>query len=1100
MHENLEKSSVELFQTEDQIAYLVVNVPVPPNQSSDTNRILPKTTYLFTLDKKTGGIYHAGLPRIDLFSDESEAFEFVSKIRNVKKLNIGKVLIGATVDSNQLIILTVDKAEETCRIFNEPIYKILNVNYTQIPLMNNLAKTEPKFKAFDLANCHYYSPTLDLSTVFPYSKFVISTSLFCWNKRFLIPFERNNAIQACVAIYQGGVFALEPKQNSPKNIYYVIKRSVMHSGPRYQARGINSNADPANECECDLIFFNNGKYFCRTWRRGSPPIYWETSPGLFVSHKVKSNPSKDTPAYFSNQIVSRFDIKNIHICSLLHDQGEEKNINDAYEDGVNHISELVPDITVKYKRFDLNHLKETLGEENAIEKLIKYLDKYIQNVGFTIFDTNNDSIIEKQNVMFRFNCADSLDRTNVGTFYFALLTTSYFAKAECNSFKSRNPCVVDKPVSFLNENVIRFLVDSFIAGGHIISMLYTNTSAIKASLISRCVTNYKKSIYSDSMISVWRRIQNNFYDEARQAVLDDWTSTKVKVPKFVLDEQYVTLCPTFNIDEKSIGHSIFEAPQKSFTFSRFEAGKTLLVMFPEPVLVCGISILALKHKPETSLSMTLQIDKDFAHHAPFFCNIVIPTFPNDTWITYNLRKIAKTSSNFPIDPIGLQPTTFLTIDFICNDAKFTCGNIRFIVQRPSFKQTKYEIIENPPKGKPIDQNVKEIYGDCSNDRQNLSTLQTIEAARVENGISDFIRNSYLIQRKQNPWVFDIRSQLIQKFKEVCPLCGSKSSENPPFFIPDAKYSILFQQTDNAQAKNVIFLCQDCQEHLDSNLSYQRNFVSKYHQNLVDINVNTGKHVSLFTFYDQNDIQLSKYARFYLKPSSISSEQLQCCLSPGEEQKCIEICDKVTTFSLCFPSFIMPKTLTILLRNAENFDLSVTIPGSKVNIAKIQNCTETQFKYLLECQRTQTLILTFKAKNPNSDYLIILRKLIIDGTFTYSRSTSKASNDKVGNLPAFKETLGVWNENLRTHTFNISKNPLCGIAVKTPQNPKRANSLIVAFYKGDTYLFYDVILVPEVQDKVDCFYFPINHELNYDNVVIFYLDRLADVEPHKFMFY
>lgn len=306
-----------------QNAYLIV----------DTQLESTHQTIIFSIDKNTGGIYHAGIPNVDIFPSNEKAIQYLTNVYNLKidsseknnsnqaiLENLGQNLIGATIHDNKLVILCVYQHEQITTLFEQPIYVIKDVSYTLLDLnpksifaptnkphifYNSYVQLEKSqkmmlrndtFLKFDIRENHFYSPTLDMNSPFPYKQHSITNGSFSWNKRFLIPFEDNNCLKACIIVFQGGVYNFT-KENA--SITYVIKRSSMFPGTRYNTRGLrvtsSKKIEPANECECELIFSDGQYYYSQTWRRGSPPVLWKTDQHFILSSNVLlENASKFT--------------------------------------------------------------------------------------------------------------------------------------------------------------------------------------------------------------------------------------------------------------------------------------------------------------------------------------------------------------------------------------------------------------------------------------------------------------------------------------------------------------------------------------------------------------------------------------------------------------------------------------------------------------------------------------------------------------------------------------------------------------------------------------------------------------------------------------
>ena len=102
------------------------------------------------------------------------------------------------------------------------------------------------------------------------------------------------------------------------HICHIARRSSMHAGTRYLARGMNDNNEPGNEMECEQLVWrrmqpdsttasastdgDSIRFSSYIWRRGTVPIWW----GQEIKHTVgeaeiyiSDEPYRGTPAYFA---------------------------------------------------------------------------------------------------------------------------------------------------------------------------------------------------------------------------------------------------------------------------------------------------------------------------------------------------------------------------------------------------------------------------------------------------------------------------------------------------------------------------------------------------------------------------------------------------------------------------------------------------------------------------------------------------------------------------------------------------------------------------------------------------------------------------------
>ena len=144
-------TSVKLCRGDSQFYYLAINISTPQT-TIPTNLPPISTTYLITIDTKTGGIYHSGIPKIDLFDSFENALEFTERtVINPKWNNLGIVLFGATIINNKLYIGTVTDMEPCANLFEKTIYKIKAVKYEQVLIGDEVGNNEtPDVLSFPL--------------------------------------------------------------------------------------------------------------------------------------------------------------------------------------------------------------------------------------------------------------------------------------------------------------------------------------------------------------------------------------------------------------------------------------------------------------------------------------------------------------------------------------------------------------------------------------------------------------------------------------------------------------------------------------------------------------------------------------------------------------------------------------------------------------------------------------------------------------------------------------------------------------------------------------------------------------------------------------
>lgn len=899
-------SGVFVYETEEsEIAYLIVHVENPPNLENETNFFYPEittsestistknlpnsdTTYAFTIDMTTGGVIFYGIPNVDLFPSPTKAWEKLSSMHKMKvgmPHFLGTHLIGLTVEGNSCYILTVEEKEEVAVIFDQPIYRIKKVNtytisweqtgvYSDSTAQSKYNKSsyiaKPEFLDFEIRKSHFFCPTLDLSSPFPYPKNEINHNVFCWNKRFIRIFEEVGAFQCCIVLLQGIVLSMNDCRTcTTDNIIFVMKRSSSNPGTRYLARGLSEDdQEPANECECELIFVNEKtRYFSHAWRRGSPPIFWGTDANLFTQKNTvnkkanESNSYAKTHVYFLQDIFVRFDVKRCNVFSFLKNDGTEKDINAAYEASVEAVnqnfSHIAPQsnqqtegghnylFNISFTRFFFDNFQKGNVVEYFIEQIMNDIQSvHFNHINFTEYnkDEKKYTFYDHQDTVYRFNCADSLDRTNVGSFAFGIILTSKFASSVGVSLRrSSTNAAWFEPFKYLKPSVINFLCRAFTKSGNIVSKMYSNTEANRNALIKQFYMPENDEedfkVKNDVVNIFWRNINSIMFDKKRQNLIFQWLDTEdFRRKRAALDRQHIGFYQFItheasrminndadeeeNQNEKKslsndviylkndeglnlVDESVLSDTERCFVLSTTNIPTNeVCVVFPEPVVVCAISFLVI---PQTQILKTPTFDLFISDQLPeretyisgyrstFMHGISLPIFIDSSgysekkWVTYDLLQIAKNSSQYPLDPETLRLARYAKIRFHMysgtRSKTYDISNIKFSVKVPSQPKTLLYLKGQPPN---LDV-IEDIYKtklDINSDLY-MENLLKVEKNRIEKGINNYHRNNILVTRGINPWIYDFPSQFLKKKNDKkCLVCKSRFTDKnrPLYFI------------------------------------------------------------------------------------------------------------------------------------------------------------------------------------------------------------------------------------------------------------------------------------------------------------------------------
>lgn len=145
---------------------------------------------------------------------------------------------------------------------------------------------------------------------------------------------------------------------------------------------------------------------------------------------------------------------------------------------------------------------------------------HFNHINYDESNSNNEKydFLDHQDVVYRFNCADSLDRTNVATFAFGIILTSKYANDFGSSLKKTSTSAAwFEPFKYLKPSVINFLCRAFTKSGNIVSKMYSNTEANRSSLIKQFYMPENDDedfkVKNDVVNIFWRNINSIMFDK-----------------------------------------------------------------------------------------------------------------------------------------------------------------------------------------------------------------------------------------------------------------------------------------------------------------------------------------------------------------------------------------------------------------------------------------------------------------------------------------------------------------------------------------------------------------------------------------------------------
>ncbi|GAO14682.1 uncharacterized protein UV8b_04633 [Ustilaginoidea virens] len=307
----------------------------------------------------------------------------------------------------------------------------------------------------------------------------------------------------------------EQKGPRPSEKRYLItllsRRSIHRAGLRYLRRGVNEDGFTANMVETEQILSS------ATWDsaspvhsfvqiRGSIPLFFTQSayslkPVPVIQHDAESN-YRACRRHFE-RLLSQY--KSLQIINLIEKRGVEEPLGTQYEQSVRRFNEEVSEANrVAFEWFDFHHACRGMKFENVSQLLVKMKGR-LEELGSTT--QVGGEVIQRQSGVFRTNCMDCLDRTNV--------CQSSFAKHMLDLQLQEDG--ID--VSAQTDQETRWFNTLWADNGDAVSKQYASTAAMKGDYTRTRRRDYRGAL-NDLGLSLARFYNGMVNDYFSQASID----------------------------------------------------------------------------------------------------------------------------------------------------------------------------------------------------------------------------------------------------------------------------------------------------------------------------------------------------------------------------------------------------------------------------------------------------------------------------------------------------------------------------------------------------------------------------------------------------
>ncbi|KAH3687634.1 hypothetical protein WICPIJ_001387 [Wickerhamomyces pijperi] len=306
-------------------------------------------------------------------------------------------------------------------------------------------------------------------------------------------------------VIRGFAETFQTNMQSENTLVTIISRqSWKRAGTRYNSRGIDDDAYVSNFVETEYILYSNKMIYSYLQIRGSIPVFWEQDTSL-INAKVSITRSEEATQPIFNRHFDRLidTYGDVNVVNLLNkDKKDEHSLTVRYR----YHLEKANNPNIFLTEFDFHRETSANGYSSA-NNIFRIIKENLFEFGFFSYDLQTNQAVTKQTGIFRTNCLDCLDRTNLVQQFISSFAVSCFLQ----QLGLRIPQESD---FFITHNSL------WADNGDQISQIYTGTNALKSSFSRNGGKMSFAMKLSDATKSVSRLYINNFQDKGKQFTID----------------------------------------------------------------------------------------------------------------------------------------------------------------------------------------------------------------------------------------------------------------------------------------------------------------------------------------------------------------------------------------------------------------------------------------------------------------------------------------------------------------------------------------------------------------------------------------------------
>ncbi|TWU78378.1 inositol polyphosphate 5-phosphatase [Metarhizium rileyi] len=319
----------------------------------------------------------------------------------------------------------------------------------------------------------------------------------------------------------------EPRNGMPSYMSLISRLSCRRAGTRFNSRGIDDDGYVANFVETETIFCSPaGTLFSYVQVRGSVPVFWEQTADLLPGRQkitITRSPEGTQPAFNKHFEDLEHIYGAVHIINLLSDtKPAEVELATLYRNAIRHSpcsqssSGSAEHALLRETHYDFHAETKGPAGYEAAKDIRRHIEGSTDGFAYFLAEETDDPaeetgtnrgrmvVVLQQDGVFRTNCLDCLDRTN--------LIQTLISQMAVESFLAHRSDYAASDFWMRHSSL-------WADNGDSLSKIYAGTGALKSSFTRHGKMSLAGAM-ADMRKSVQRIYHNNFIDPSRQVTID----------------------------------------------------------------------------------------------------------------------------------------------------------------------------------------------------------------------------------------------------------------------------------------------------------------------------------------------------------------------------------------------------------------------------------------------------------------------------------------------------------------------------------------------------------------------------------------------------